>query len=188
MTEAQPELDPIVMPYVEVRQPIGTFYLGVLEAASLVAISSADVRRIADREVETYTGIQRPLDPGRVAEIGQYVQTSDATFPTAIILAIRSEDVELDDAARHMRIQNRPNVASILDGQHRIAGLATAKFQFDSPVVVFLDMDLEEQALTFATINLTQTKVNRSLAFDLYDFAKTRSPENVPPGRPAVEQ
>lgn len=179
MTEARPELDPIVMPYVEVRQPIGTFYLGVLEAASLVAISSADVRRIADREVETYTGIQRPLDPGRVAEIGQYVQTSDATFPTAIILAIRSEDVELDDAARHMRIQNRPNVASILDGQHRIAGLATAKFQFDSPVVVFLDMDLEEQALTFATINLTQTKVNRSLAFDLYDFAKTRSPQKT---------
>ena len=44
---------------------------------------------------------------------------------------------------------------------------------------VFIDMDLQDQAMVFATINLTQTKVNKSLAYDLYEFTKTRSPQRT---------
>jgi len=40
-------------------------------------------------------------------------------------------------------------------------------------------MDLEDQAMVFATINLQQTKVSKSLAYDLYDFAKNRSPQKT---------
>jgi DGQHR domain-containing protein len=40
-------------------------------------------------------------------------------------------------------------------------------------------MDIEDQALLFATINLKQTKVNRSLAYDLFEFAASRSPQKT---------
>ena len=40
-------------------------------------------------------------------------------------------------------------------------------------------MDIQDQAMVFATINLKQTKVNKSLAFDLYEFTKTRSPQRT---------
>jgi DGQHR domain-containing protein len=67
-------------------------------------------------------------------------------------------------------------VAKIIDGQHRIAGLDGFEGDFDLIVVVFVDMDIQDQAMTFATINLSQTKVSKSLVYDLYEFQKERSP------------
>jgi len=40
-------------------------------------------------------------------------------------------------------------------------------------------MDIAEQAYIFSTVNLTQTKVNRSLAYDLFDLAKVPSPQKL---------
>ena len=68
----------------------------------------------------------------------------------------------------------------ILDGQHRIAGLEAFQGErFDVLVTIFVDMDIEFQAMVFATINLEQTKVNRSLAYDLFAYATTRSPQKT---------
>jgi DGQHR domain-containing protein len=47
------------------------------------------------------------------------------------------------------------------------------------PVTIFVDSDIEQQALIFATINKTQTKVNKSLVYDLFELAKNRSPEKT---------
>src|SRR2546423_8236434 len=67
-----------------VRQPIGTFYVGVVPARDLVAISKADVRGLAEESsprtapgdaFAEYMGIQRPLNRDRVWEIQQYVRT-----------------------------------------------------------------------------------------------------------------
>ena len=41
-------------------------------------------------------------------------------------------------------------------------------------VTLFVDMPIENQAMTFAVINLEPTKVNKSLAYDLYEYAKSR--------------
>ena len=40
------------------------------------------------RDVESYLGIQRPISESRIKQIKKYLQGSDASFPTAIILAI----------------------------------------------------------------------------------------------------
>ena len=39
--------------------------------------------------------------------------------------------------------------------------------------------DIAEQAQIFSTVNLEQTKVNRSLAYDLFALAKSRSPQKT---------
>lgn len=80
-----------------------------------------------------------------------------------------------------MRVRRMSSSAKIIDGQHRIAGLRGYKGskQFQVNVTLFVGMDEEEQALLFATINLKQTRVNKSLAYDLFDFAKQRSPQKT---------
>ena len=79
-----------------------------------------------------------------------------------------------------MRVKKSQDVASIIDGQHRIAGLVNYKGEtFQLNVALLVDVDIEDQAHLFATINLNQTKVNRSLAYDLYEFATKRSPQKT---------
>lgn len=41
---------------------------------------------------------------------------------------------------------------------------------------IFIGADVAEQANIFATVNLAQTKVNKSLVYDLTELAKTQSP------------
>ena len=132
------------------------------------------------REVETYLGIERPLSRNRVGELKDYVNTADATFPSPVILAVAEMDTDFDHEKGLMFIRDDERVAKVLDGQHRIAGLEGFVGEvFDVLVTIFVEMDIEYQAMVFATINLQQTKVNKSLAYDLYAYAKTRSPQKT---------
>ena len=47
----------------------------------------------------------------------------DASFPNSIILAISSEHAQYDADSNTMTIEDKDDVAKVLDGQHRIAGL-----------------------------------------------------------------
>jgi DGQHR domain-containing protein len=170
----------------EVKQPIGVFYVGVIAHQDLVKISYADIRRLdrgdEKREVEVYSGIQRELSRNRVSEISKYVNLVDATFPSSVILHISDKDVIYDKEKRLMLIPHRDNVAKVLDGQHRIAGLENfegGNNDFDVNVTIFIEMELEDQAIVFATINKTQSKVNKSLVADLFAFATNRSPQKT---------
>lgn len=160
----------------EVEQPVGKFYVGTIEAQDLVEISHADVHRIEERDVEKVLGIERPLVKSRVTQLQEYVKTVDATFPTSIVLAVNSKDAHYDDRTGIMRLSRDKEVAKIIDGQHRIEGLRNFQGKFQLNITLFIDMDLEDQAMVFATINLEQTKVSKSLAYDLYEFASSRSP------------
>lgn len=172
----------ITIPCIEIRQPIGTFYIGSVPANDLVEISFADRRRIFEheREIEVVSGIQRQISPKRVAELRQYVTTADACFPTGIILAISSENVRYEADKRLMSIRRAGEVASIIDGQHRIEGLVGySGSPFELNVTVFVDMEMEDQAIVFSTINLKQAPVANSLVYDLYEYATTRSPQKT---------
>lgn len=178
---------------VKVVQPLGDFYIASMPAKTLVDITDFDVRRvlIEDRDVERYLGIQRPLNPKRVKDIKSYVDTVDACFPTGVIVAIPAKCVSIDDDESLMTISNfidsedddevvnYRQIARVLDGQHRLAGLEGFEGDFDINVSIFVDMDISDQANVFSTVNLAQTKVNKSLAYDLYDVMKTRSPQKT---------
>lgn len=175
------------------RQPIGDLYLGSIDASLIVRITDFDVRRVIeeDRDVERYLGIQRPLDKKRVSQLANYVNFVDATFPTACILAIDSDYADFDEEKSELIIRNyregddKPSrairhIARVLDGQHRIAGLRNFQGDFfEVPVVFFVGADISEQANIFSTVNLEQNRVGKSLAYDLFALAKTRSPQRL---------
>ncbi len=177
---------PIEFKCLEALQPIGTVYIGVMDHEDLEHISFADVRRlelgIDNREVEDYIGIQRQLNTKREKDIGKYVNLVDATFPNSIILSISSKDAEYDEDRKIMTIKDKDDVAKVLDGQHRIAGLRHFKNsgdKFQVIVSIYIDMDIEDQAIVFATINKEQKNVSNSLVQDLFAFAKSRSPQKT---------
>jgi len=175
----------IDFPALRIRQPIGEFFVGVMKAEDCVGISWADVREIEDRDLDSYMGIQRRLSKQRVAELQDYVNISDATFPTSIILAVRDDCAIWDDEKKVLTLFANENVpfekiARIIDGQHRVEGLkAFSSGTFEVNVSVFVGSDIATQANIFATVNLAQTKVNRSLVYDLYDYEKERSPQKT---------
>ena len=82
--------------------------------------------------------------------------------------------------SKKMNIRNDENVAKVIDGQHKIKGLQDYSGQtFQLNVTIFVDMDIEDQAMVFATINIAQTKVTRSLVYDLYEFTQKPSPQKT---------
>ena len=180
---------------IRVRQPIGEFFIGSMPYRDLCNITFFDVRRVMRdrRDVEKYLGIQRPLSPKRVRELAKFVKTADATFPTSVIIAVDGRSASYDEKRQMMTLSNSldpgededpidfKKIARVLDGQHRLAGLEDGgpEGDFEINVSLFVDIDISEQANIFSTVNLAQTKVNRSLAYDLFGLAKARSPQKT---------
>lgn len=177
---------------VEVNQPIDIFYSGKLGWKQLFDIAYSDIRRIED-ETDLYFGLQRRLSPNRLKQIAKYVSFSDATFPTSIVLSISTKDDEGNSLIESYKdgelvIKNKPNIAKIIDGQHRVFGLKkyiesnglfADGFIFEFIVTIFLDMSPEDEAMVFSTINKAQTKVNKSLVYDLFSLSESRSPQRT---------
>jgi DGQHR domain-containing protein len=190
-----------------VTQPIGTFWIASIPAKKLLEICHFDIRGIKkDSDFADFMGIQRELSESRLKEIRKYVQTVDATFPTGIVIAIDERCVEetplkfgaeveslaLGNCAI-LKISNDMGevsegldpilyraIARVLDGQHRIAGLQEfPNLEFDLNVVVFVGLDVAMQASIFSVVNKAQTKVNKSLVYDLFSYEQTPSPEKT---------
>lgn len=200
--------------YIEVKQPIGAFYIVAMDWRDLISIVAHDIRRIQGDSIDNIIGIQREVSPSRIKQIASYVQNVDATFPTSIIIAIDSvskkksdqndfvtykdyetdnvftDNVSIDETNQELVIKRRPNIAYILDGQHRLVGLKDAFKQFDLlqdtncenfylNVSVFIDIDKDNQAQIFSIINKAQTKVNKSLVYDLFEYSKVPCPQKT---------
>ena len=92
-----------------------------------------------------------------------------------------SKKAVYDEDKNILSIKDEESVASVLDGQHRIAGLKHFKDgdDFDCIVTIFIDLELEDQAIIFSTINTEQKKINKSLAADLAEFYNSRSPQRT---------
>ena len=191
--KSDPDKTEVEIRALRAQQPIGDLYIGSVPSEILIRITDFDVRRVIqdERDVEKYLGIQRPLDNKRVKSLQQYVNFADATFPTACILAVDSEYTDFDQETGTLTLRNYREgddlptrairyIARVLDGQHRIAGLWNYDGPpFDVPVVFFVGADIAEQANIFSTVNLEQNKVGKSLAYDLFALAKSRSPQRL---------
>lgn len=163
------------MMLIEINQPIGSFYVGKIDSRDLIDISKV-VRR------KNNIGTQRELQETRVKEISKYCEDPDATFPTPVVLSIRSSEIlELKESSINgifeMEYNNKLRIAEILDGQHRVEGIKAAKeFETEMMMVIMFDLTEEEKAYVFSTINSNQKRVDKSLIYDLFDVSEERSP------------
>jgi DGQHR domain-containing protein len=161
------------IPIIEVSQPIGTFYISVLDAYILEKISKVSTR--LDNK-----GYQREETTKRVDEIKKFSEDVDAIFPTPIVLSIESSG-EHSVFENEFCFNDSFPFAEIIDGQHRAAGIfkSSKKYQFQLPIILLFDLTEEEKAYIFSTINSKQTKVSMSLIYDLFSISQSRSPQKT---------
>lgn len=196
ITEIPPDPSKIEIAFdcLKASQPIGDLYIAVIPFRDLIKFTHFDVRRVvsAERDIERYLGIQRPISRHRLKDLESYVNYIDATFPTSVIVAVNDSDyATFDEQTKTLILRNfrndeaSPSIAirqlgRVIDGQHRIAGLeAYSGNDFDVSTTIFIEADIADQAHIFSTVNLEQTKVNKSLVYDLYELSRTRSPQKT---------
>lgn len=167
----------ITLDYIEVRQPIGTFYLCSVQAKTLLRIVCVS------RRGQQTDGVQRELSEPRVKKIGEYCSDPDAIFPTPIVVSINiNANVLIDEEKHKIIIGNEDSViGDVIDGQHRLWGIERSSYadSFALPVVFMFGLTTEQKAYVFSTINSNQVKVSPSLIYDLFDVAKERSPHKT---------
>ena len=174
--------------FITTDQPVGRFYITRISANKLIPIAQSK-----ERSPYNSTGIQRKLDTRRVNEIAKYCESPMAMFPTPIILSgksnyfkfyrtdndfVESEENYNDLNSGFIKIDSEKimkdrNFLSIVDGQHRLAGIAKSKYsdQFDLLVMFIFDTENYEDAEIFSVINRNQKQVSKSLVYDLYGLS-----------------
>lgn len=158
-----------------VKQPIGTFFMGVMEAKDLLQITCVNQRK------DSPDGIQREENTARIKEISSFTFDPDATFPTPVIISVYDEaDAHIEDANTFV-YDTDDVIGEVLDGQHRLRGLENSSEidKFQLPVIFMFGLTDEENAYVFSIINSKQTKVNTSLIYDLYGLSTNRSPQKT---------
>lgn len=184
----------IELDFLEIEQHVGKFYQTSIKAQELLKICTFDFRRIEENNgVKLFLGIQRELNKKRVAEISKYITTEDACFPTSIVISVdeRCASFVEEGGKRLLRLQpfEDPDhvsdsvpftgIATIIDGQHRLAAFRDSEINWDLSVNIFIGVDEGTRAMIFSKVNLAQTKVNRSLVYDLFGLDRDRSPEKT---------
>lgn len=182
---------PLRLPAIKVSQPLGDFFVISLDAATLQKVTFLDPTRIAsyDRKAFWYNllGAQRPSSKSRAKQIAKYIDTVEAAFPNSIILAANYVDYgELqEDEEKRWRIEQKSKttyeltiptpepMASVVDGQHRLLGFEHCDPQrknMELLCAVYMDLPHAYQAYLFATININQRRVNKSLAYEQFGY------------------
>lgn len=122
-------------------------------------------------------GVQRALNKARVFNIRDFVTNDDsALLPTTVLLAIDtsncSEELPEMDEFGVFQLSGDMHI-SVIDGQHRLAGLFLASDEvlkaIEMPIVFMLDIDMPTAARLFQQINGKQKSVSKSVIFDLFD-------------------
>lgn len=179
----------ITAPYIRIDQISYPYFLTELPASNIY--NNDQVIRISE---DSKNGIQRFLDPTRVDSIARYCEEAISNnetpiFVTPVIISLNSDYIVnslqslLKDSKtgkltlelpNKMLFEDTPDVFTIIDGQHRLAGIE--KFERSShfehsinlPVVFILDADVYQSANIFITINANQRKVNSSIIYQLF--------------------
>ena len=186
------------IPAIVVSQPIGEFFLCSIPADALLKVTYSIPASMKRKEGMFFSlvGNQRVKSKSRAKQIGEYIDETNSTFPNTIILSANYqedgdyvEDEELrwhatkgDDGFFVLTIPSEMRLASIIDGQHRIEGFRHAtkadRSKMDLPCAIYINLPREYQARIFATININQKRVDKSLAYELFGYDLNESDAN----------
>lgn len=157
----------------EIEQPIGSLYFGKISSTDLNKV--AKIGRISEGE-----GPQRDVYTKKVTKIESFCKKEDGTtvFPTPIIVNIKCDDSvvihDTDDGCLLKYDENKA-IFWVIDGQHRLLGIKKANVTIDLPLIVLFDLSAQDEAYIFTTINNNQTKVDKSIIYELFKLSDDRS-------------
>ncbi len=161
------------------REPYSKF-----EKENVILKDKKYIETITKRGIELESndeGVQRRLQIERINSIKRFIEGDTQNFlPNTVLLSAdisKYPDLEEEYIASESREFGEfqfPDdfLFSIIDGQHRLAGLSQIEKQllkeFEIPAIVLFNVSKSTAAKLFADINGKQKAVNKSLIYDLY--------------------
>jgi len=161
--------------YLALRSKIAgrVFYSFLISAKELLRYAYVHHRHLTTI-VEASQAYQRMLRSSKLKEIARFIDVEEGYFPNSIIVNFskhlkwnKRKAIE-DVAVGTVTLPEYYGCAWVVDGQHRLYGVASAEKDLVVPVLAFEDMEQKEQANLFVDINLKQKKVPADLLWDLY--------------------
>lgn len=158
---------------VQIKQGNLTLYLTYVTPRDLFDVDD-DFYTVNNLEPDSeQSGYQRILNETRMRRLSRHLieayPEGYAHLPTTVFLAT-DKSVDFDEETRTLEFdQNLVCPFSVVDGQHRIAGLKNAIGKdenlkdFQLPVTIATDLDDTDQMYHFLIVNTTQVPVDSSL-------------------------
>ena len=133
---------------IEINQPIGTFYIGMLPAETVIKIAHVKKRKYDSDKSTTFGGVQRPESDSRINEIAKYCSDPDATFPTPIIISV-DENSKYTLNGNVLEFNDDEFFGEVIDGQHRIKGIKKSDYidKFELPIIFMFKLIEEEKSI-----------------------------------------
>lgn len=154
--------------YLQLTDNQVSYYLCKIKGSELIRMSYVARRGQSEEE----GAVQRILNTRRISSISHYLQNG-GFFPTNIILnVVDPQKVVINENT--LAISDEDDIAQVLDGQHRIAGMREAiKVKqeiglIEFPCLIAIGLTTEQCAQIFISINTEQKNVPKSLIYDLY--------------------
>ena len=144
----------------------------LLEFNLLTKISYVAVRGQTTEE----GAVQRVLNQRRIGSIRDFT-LARGDYPGAIVLNWLSDKNPLMKNGNELSFEIEQGSTQIVDGQHRVAGIRAAILvdesvaELELSVAIYENLNTQECANIFLSINTEQKPVDRSLVFDLYGIA-----------------
>jgi DNA sulfur modification protein DndB len=171
--------------YLSLRCKIGgsTCYSFLMPAKELLSYAYVHHRKLTGIS-EASQAYQRMLNSAKLKEIANFVDNEEGFFPNSIIVNFTERlhwNHKLskgDVAIGTVTLPEYYGCAWIIDGQHRLYGVASAKKDITVPILAFECIDQKDQANLFVDINEKQKKVPPDLLWDLYSDIYRGSPDD----------
>lgn len=148
-----------------------SFYVAILNSKVLNQMCFVTRKKENPR-----TGFQRVLNRGRAKQIANYLDVQRGVIPSALIVSAQPNTRMRYDSERGMlSFQVCPDGFMVIDGQHRLYGLKESMNSYDIPVIIFDNLNSEDEVKLFIDINTTQRGVPAALILDIKNQAGTET-------------
>jgi DGQHR domain-containing protein len=154
--------------YLQLTDKNVPYYLCKIKGSDLIRMSYVARRGQSEEE----GAVQRILNTRRISSISRFLQNG-GFFPTNIILNIIDAN-KIEVCENILSVLDEEDIAQVLDGQHRIAGMREAVKnkpeigEIEFPCLIAVGLTTEQCAQIFISINTEQKNVPKSLIYDLY--------------------
>ena len=150
----------------KIQQPFGEFFVAIIPSSTLLKVTFPDRLRVTGRASKggqyPLAGLQREDRASRLSEIGRFIDSSEAVFPTPIVLAanygVDGDGESVDDELKWQIVDKKAGgyrliiptdakLASIVDGQHRLLAFENSeRKEMDLACSIFFDLPNPYQA------------------------------------------
>jgi len=164
----EPEGSTASYPALALEQNGQKFYIATIPKEDIFPFCT-----VSDRFDDPKDGFQRCLDLARAKAIARYLDGSEGSIPTNLVLSARSlTKIKYNSKNKTVQFLRVPKGFLVLDGQHRLYGYGLTQKSHRVPVAIYEGLERKAEVRLFIDINTTQRGVPAALLLDIKHLAE----------------